>query len=142
MSKRGTRRVVHSEVGNGQIGSRVDAHKLNRRVHKLKTGDGRRFQGVRVEELGLGLATVGSLSVPPACSTAVDFVPRCSGHCDGGAGNGDQRTTPLFVTKCSGAFEDNLGMLRSVCAEVCMAYVSAGLESSQIESGARWNSNA
>ena len=57
MSERGTCRVVHGEIGDGQIGGRVDAHELNRRVLEVKAGDRRTLQAVGIEEFGLGLAT-------------------------------------------------------------------------------------
>jgi hypothetical protein len=56
---------------------------------------------VGIEELGLGLAAVGALSIPPTGTV---------GSLDGDIGSRDldERTAPLFVTESSGALEDNL----------------------------------
>lgn len=75
MSKRSAGGVIHNYVGDEQIRSRIDAHELNRRVLEIKTRDDRAFHRVCVEELGLGLASVSSLSVPPSSSASIDDVP-------------------------------------------------------------------
>ena len=62
-----------------------------------------------VEELGLGLATVGTLAIPPLGAISVNNVARCTRDGNVAAGNGDQRTLPLLVTEAGGALEDDLG---------------------------------
>ena len=63
---------------------------------------------MRAEELGLGLAAVAALGVPPAGPVAVDL---CAGgllNRDVVTGHGDQRSLPFFVAKSCLAFKDNL----------------------------------
>ena len=68
---------------------------------------------VSVEHIGLGLATVGALGVPPTGSISVksgtsavagDVVTR----------DGDKRTLPLLVAEGGGALEDDVGALLQV----------------------------
>lgn len=63
-----------------------------------------------VEELGLVLAAVGALSVPPARSIAVK---SGTSAVDGNvvARNGDKGTLPLLVAEGGGALEDDVGAL-------------------------------
>lgn len=82
MSKRSAGGVIHNYVGDDQIRNSVDAHELNRRVLEIKTRDDRAFHRVCVEELGLGLASVSSLSVPPSSSASIDDVPCRSDNSD------------------------------------------------------------
>jgi len=68
---------------------------------------------VGVEELGLGLATVGALGVPPAGSIAIE---SGTSAIDGDvvARDGDERALPLLVTEGGGTLEDDVGALREV----------------------------
>ena len=66
-----TVRVVDGDLVEDQVVG-LHTESLDRGVLDVQTGDGRVVQGVGVEELGLGLSAVGSLTVPPACSAAVD----------------------------------------------------------------------
>ena len=54
-----------------------------------------------VEELGLGLAAVSSLAIPPAASIAVENGARSTLDGDGGSADGDKRTVPLLVADLS-----------------------------------------
>jgi hypothetical protein len=63
---------------------------------------------VGIEELGLGLATIGALSVPPTGTVGVDESAIGSLDGDVGSRDFDERAAPLFVTERSGAFEDDL----------------------------------
>jgi len=66
-----------------------------------------------VEELGLVLATVGALCVPPAATIAVE---SGTSAIDGNviATEADEGTFPLFVAEGGGALEDDLGALLEV----------------------------
>lgn len=62
-----------------------------------------------VEELGLLLAAVSSLAVPPARSAAVNHMARRTCHGDVGSGHSDQWALPFFVAECGFSFENDLG---------------------------------
>lgn len=64
-----------------------------------------------IEELGLGLAAVAALAVPPAGTATVQNSAR-SIDGDVGAGDGDEGTGPFFVAEGGGAFEDDLYLYR------------------------------
>ena len=68
---------------------------------------------VGVEELGLFLAAVGSLSVPPAGSIAVESGTSAIDS-DGVTGDGDEGTGPLLVAEGGSALEDDVGTLGEV----------------------------
>lgn len=61
-----------------------------------------------IEELWLGLATVGTLAVPPALSTTVDSVVGSAGNNGVGAGDTDERSISLLVAEGGLAVEDDL----------------------------------
>lgn len=65
---------------------------------------------VSVEELGLGLAAVRALGVPPASTISVE---SGTGAIDSErvTGDGDKRASPLLVSKGGGALEDDMGSL-------------------------------
>ena len=63
-----------------------------------------------VEELGLFLAAVGALSVPPAGSVTIESGTSAVDG-EGVAGDGDEGTGPLLVTEGGGTLEDNVGTL-------------------------------
>jgi hypothetical protein len=63
---------------------------------------------VSIEELRLGLATIGTLAVPPALSTTVDGVVGSAGNDNVGAGDTDERPIPLLVAEGGLAVEDDL----------------------------------
>jgi hypothetical protein len=63
---------------------------------------------VGIEELGLGLAAVGTLSIPPTRAVGVDDGTRGSLDGDIRSGDLDKRAAPLFVTESSGSLEDDL----------------------------------
>ena len=68
---------------------------------------------VSVEHLGLGLATVGALGVPPTGSISVE---SGTSAVDGDVvtGDGDEGTLPLLVAEGGGALEDDVGALLQV----------------------------
>jgi hypothetical protein len=61
-----------------------------------------------IEELGLGLASIGSLAVPPAGSAAIDDMALFAGDLDVRARKADKRTFPLLVSEGRLAPEDYL----------------------------------
>ena len=63
-----------------------------------------------VEELGLGLATVRALGVPPASTIAVES-STSTVDSERVTRDGDQRTLPLLVSKGGSALEDDMGSL-------------------------------
>ena len=79
--------VVHRQAGHGEVGRAVDRHELHGRVEHVEVRDGAVGQVVRVEELGLGLAAVRALAVPPLRAVAVEFVVAGAGDLDAGAGD-------------------------------------------------------
>jgi hypothetical protein len=64
-----------------------------------------------IEKLGLGLASVGALAIPPARTIAVDLsiVGRFNG--DARAGYSDQRTVPFLVAEGGGTLENDLSRI-------------------------------
>ena len=59
--------------------------------------------------LGLGLATIGALPIPPFGAITIDNVTRSTLHGDLGTRDRDQRTCPLLVTESGFAREDDSG---------------------------------
>lgn len=62
-----------------------------------------------VEELGLRLAAVGALTVPPLGTVTVNNVAGGTLDGDLGTGHRDQRTLPLLVAEAGGALKCNGG---------------------------------
>lgn len=59
-------RVVNGNIRNGQTLRGVDGEALDGSVEDVETRDrGRALETVGVEELGLGLASIGPLTIPP-----------------------------------------------------------------------------
>lgn len=100
-------RVVDCDTVQDQV-IRLNAEGLDGRVLNIQASDGRVIEIVGIEELWLGLSTIGSLAVPPALSTAVDGVVGSTGNDDVGAGDTDERSIPLLVAEGSLALEDDL----------------------------------
>jgi hypothetical protein len=103
--------IINSNPRERQAGAAIDAENLHRGVLDVDARDGRGDQVVRVEELGLGFATIGALAVPPAGAVAVEVGARAGGDGDVGSGDGDEGARPLFVAECCFALEDYLGLL-------------------------------
>ena len=99
--------VVNGHVSDGQVVSQ-NAEALDRGVVDLQAGDAGLVELVSLEELGLGLATVATLAVPPASTVAVDL--GTGGLLDGdvGTGHGDQGTLPFLVAEGGFTLEDDL----------------------------------
>lgn len=116
--------VVVGDVNDVEVGCRVDAHELNWRVLDVQALDGGLLHGVGVEELGLGLATVRALAVPPLGAVAIDNVARGAGDGDVSAGDRDQGAFPLLVAEGSGTLEDDL-VRRSKCQHGVSRFVGS-----------------
>jgi hypothetical protein len=102
-----TVRIINSNPINNEIIG-LDAESLHGGVLDREARDGRVVQRVGIEELGLGLATIGAFSIPPPRAVSVDYSAIGSLDGDIGSRDLDERTAPLFVTERSGAFEDDL----------------------------------
>ena len=81
---------------------------------------------VSIEELGLGLAAIAALAVPPASTVAIQNTASSTGNGDGSTGNADEGSFPLLVAEGSGALENDVG---------------SALQASQVEGGTGRNSN-
>lgn len=66
------------------------------------------LQRVGVEELWLGLSSVGALAIPPLRAVAVNDVARSAGDSDIGSGDRDEWAFPLLVAEGSGTLEYDL----------------------------------
>lgn len=105
--------VVNCHAVDGQPITAIDTDSLNGSVLDVEVVDnGRAGQTVGSEELGLGLATVTSLSIPPAGTVWVELRTAGTGHSDILALNLQQRTCPLLVAPSSGTFKDNLEQIQ------------------------------
>jgi hypothetical protein len=72
--------------------------------------DDRVCHRVGVEELGLGLAAVRALGVPPASTITVESSTSTIDS-ERVARDGDKRASPLLVSKGGSALEDDMGAL-------------------------------
>lgn len=90
---------------------RFDTEGLNRRVLDIQTGDRRVIQTMGVEELGLRLATVGALAIPPALSSTIDRVVGGTSNNNVGARDLNQGSIPFLVSEGGLTVEDNLGIM-------------------------------
>lgn len=99
---------VDSHVRDSETIAAVDANSLDGGVVDVKIGDGRVGQVMSVEELGLGLAAVGTFAVPPARSIRVQV--GAAGALDGDAftGNLEEGAGPFLVSPGGLALEDDL----------------------------------
>lgn len=92
-----------------KVGGTVDREGLNRRVLDVEPSDCRVGQAVGSEELGLRLAAITSLAIPPIGSSSIDKVAARTTHLNPTSRDRDQRTSPCFVAESSCALENNLG---------------------------------
>ena len=75
-----------------------------------QTLDDRVRHGVSVEELGLGLAAVRALGVPPASTVTVEGSTSAIDS-ERVTRDGDKRASPLLVSEGGSALEDDMGSL-------------------------------
>ena len=108
-TSRVTGAVVDSHVGDSETLTTVNADSLDGGVLNVEIGDaGGTGQVVGVEELGLGLAAVGSLAVPPAGPLGVQLGAAGTLDSDILALDLQERTVPLLVTPGGLTLEDDL----------------------------------
>lgn len=119
-------RVVHVNPVDAQVGDAVDAESLDRGVENVQVLDVGVLEGVGAEELGLRLAAVAALAIPPSLTFAVDGVSGSSLDEQVVTGEGDERALPLGIAESGLALEDD---------------VSAIIEFGQVESGLCRNGN-
>jgi hypothetical protein len=82
---------------------------LNGSVENIETGNGGRAREiVGVEELGLGLAAVGTFAVPPFGAFTIDLMPGGTSYYDVFSRDGNQGAGPLLVSEGCGAFKNDL----------------------------------
>lgn len=100
--------VINCHAGNSQSVDTIYTDGLDGCVLNIKVGDRRRSEIVSSEELGLRLATVATLAIPP--TGAVWVQNRAAGTLDGDtiALNLEQRARPLLVTPSSCTLENDL----------------------------------
>jgi hypothetical protein len=103
--------VIDGDTAQGEGLGAINAEYLDRGVLDRDTGDSRGRKGVGVEELGLGLAAIASLSVPPASPTTVEDGSRSTSDGDISSRDGDERAGPFLVPEAGGALEYNLHLL-------------------------------
>jgi hypothetical protein len=101
--------VVNGNAGKSELLSIVDGEDLNRRVLDLNVLDVGVGHLVGVEELGLGLATVSTLAIPPSAALAIKDGARGTDDGDLVTRDRDKRTAPLLVSKGGGALESDGG---------------------------------
>lgn len=105
-----TIRVINRDAVKNEV-VRLDTEGLDGRVLDVQTGDGRVIQVMGIEELGLRLATVSTLAIPPALSSTVDSVVRGTSNNDVGARDLNQGSIPFLVSEGGLAVEDNLSSI-------------------------------
>jgi len=127
-----TSRVVDGDTAKSKLLRVVDGEDLNRRVLDLDVLDLGVGHLVGVEELGLGLATVGALAVPPSAALAVDDGTRSTNDGDLVTRDGNKRTAPLLVTKGSGTLEGDGG----TCSQASQVKGSASGDDSTVDDDA------
>lgn len=134
--------VVDGDSTDSQLLGAADAEDLRGGIldeDVLNLGVG---QAVGVEELGLGLAAVAALAVPPAGTISVELRACGALDGDGGSGDGDEGTFPFLVAEGGDSFEDDLYSVVSIEIEVgdCdVAYGGTGLQSCQVKSSSGWD---
>lgn len=101
-------RVVDVDVLEERVGG-LHGDGLHGGVLDVEAGDGRVLELVGVQELGLLLAAVGALAVPPARAVTVN--EAALGHVDGDllTLDADQGALPLLVLEGGGALEGDGG---------------------------------
>ena len=108
-----TVRVVDGEVLEVQVVG-LHADGLHRSVLDVQAGNLRVLQIVGVHELGLRLAAVRALAVPPARTFTVNHGVFGGSDGDVGPRKTDQRALPFLVTEGGGALESDLGAVFGV----------------------------
>jgi hypothetical protein len=68
--------VVNGHISDSQTARAVDTYRLNGRVLDVEIGDCRIDKAMSIEELGLGLASIAPLTIPPEGTIAVQVGTR------------------------------------------------------------------
>lgn len=110
-AERVAERVVHVNAIDAQVGDAVDAEGLDRGVENVQVLDVGVLERVGAEELGLLLAAVAALAVPPSLTLAVDGVSSSSLDEKIVTSEGDERALPLSIAESGLALEDDLQVL-------------------------------
>lgn len=100
--------IVNRHIGDSESITAVDANSLNRSVLDVKVRDSRRDKIMGIEELGLGLATVGTFTVPPTCAVGVQVGTAGTLDGDSSTRNLQQGATPFLVSPGGLTLEDDL----------------------------------
>ena len=79
--------VVHRDVRHGEIGGSINTEDLNRGILDVDTLDRGRGQVMGIEELGLRLAAIAALSIPPSAAVAIQDRTTLAFDGDIGSGN-------------------------------------------------------
>lgn len=137
-----SQRVVHVDVVDTEVGDSVDAESLNGSVDNVQVLDVGVLERMGTEELGLGLATVAALAIPPALTLTVNGVAIGTFDEKVVSSEGDQGTFPGIIAKGSLSLEDDLYCVRkSPYLENRITYMSAILELGKIKSSASRDGN-
>jgi hypothetical protein len=68
--------VVNGHISDSQTARAVDTYRLNGRVLDVEIGDCGIDKAMSIEELGLGLASIAPLTIPPEGTIAVQVSTR------------------------------------------------------------------
>jgi hypothetical protein len=99
--------IVDGDVGQVDVVA-LDTEDLDGGVLDVQSLYGGGLELVGVDELGLGLATVGTLAVPPAGTLAVDDSAGGLGDGDALTAEADQGSLPFLVSEGGGTLEGYL----------------------------------
>ena len=103
-----TKGVIHVDIINTEVGDAIDAESLDGGVDDVQFLDVGVLEGVGAEELGLGLATVAALGIPPTLTFTVNGVARGTLDEKIVSGESNQGTFPQSITESSLSLEDDL----------------------------------
>lgn len=136
--------VVDSDSIQSKAIGIVDAEDLDGGVLDIDILDLGVDHLVGSEELGLSLAAVGSLAIPPAGTISIEDSARSSLDSNVSSGDGDQGTVPFLVAEGGLSLEDDLKdwLVDGLSEMVGQASHSGSLlQSCQIESSTSGNSD-
>lgn len=100
--------VIHVDIVDTKVGDAIDAERLDGGVDDVQLLDVGVLEGVGAEELGLGLATVAALGIPPTLTFTVNGVARGTLNEEVVSGESNQGAFPQSIAKGSLSLEDDL----------------------------------